>query len=142
MPLRSPRPPSIHPRALERSLPRCFAPMTRYVPTHAQQWQPIDVRGIAMQACRLWEGDHNVESGLYRLPQGLTIPRHHHPYWCQVFVVSGEMRVQAEGHEAHCIDAGGYYFVEPGDTHTETAVVDTLLLVTCEEDRPDLRRQP
>jgi hypothetical protein len=52
------------------------------------------------------------------------------------------MQVQAEGGPAHNFDAAGYYFVEPGDTHTETAVVDTLLLVTCEEDRPDLRRQP
>lgn len=42
--------------------------MTRYVPTEAQQWHPIDVRGVPMQACRLWEGDHNVESGLYRMP--------------------------------------------------------------------------
>jgi quercetin dioxygenase-like cupin family protein len=116
--------------------------MTRYLPTHEQQWHPIDVRGIPMQACRLWEGEHNVESGLYRMTQGLTIPRHHHPYWCQVFVVSGAMRVQADGDEPHTIDAGGYYFVEPGDTHTETALVDTQLLVICEEDRPEFRRQP
>jgi hypothetical protein len=39
-------------------------------------------------------------------------------------------------------DAGGYDFVEPGDTHTETALDDTLLLVICEEDRPEFRRQP
>lgn len=116
--------------------------MTRYVPTDAQQWHPIDVRGVPMQACRLWEGDHNVESGLYRMPQGLTIPRHHHPYWCQVFVVSGAMRVQADGDHPHTIEAGGYYFVEPGDTHTETAVEDTQLLVICEEDRPQFRLQP
>jgi quercetin dioxygenase-like cupin family protein len=59
-----------------------------------------------------------------------------------VFVVSGAMRVQADGDEPHTIDAGGYYFVEPGDTHTETALVDTQLLVICEEDRPEFRRQP
>jgi quercetin dioxygenase-like cupin family protein len=122
------------------AIPPQPAAVTRYLPTHAQQWHPIDVRGIAMQACRLWEGDHNVESGLYRLPQGLTIPCHHHSTWCQVFVVSGAMQVQAEGDDAHHIDAGGYYFVEPGDTHTETALVDSLLLVICEEDRPALRR--
>lgn len=115
--------------------------MTRYMPPEAQRWQPIDVRGIPMQACRLWEGDHNVESGLYRLPAGLTIPSHLHPYWCQVFVVSGTMQVQAEGEEAaHRIGAGGTYFVEPGDIHRETAIEDTVLLVTCEEDRPQFRR--
>jgi hypothetical protein len=30
--------------------------------------------------------------------------------------------------------------VEPGDTHSETALEDTLLLVICEEDRPEFRR--
>lgn len=52
------------------------------------------------------------------------------------------MRVQAEGEQPHHINAGGYSFVEPGDTHTETALVDTLLLVICEQDRPAFRRPP
>jgi quercetin dioxygenase-like cupin family protein len=114
--------------------------MTRYVPTEDQCWHSIDVRGITMQACRLWEGNHNVESGRYRMPKGMTIPSHHHPYWCQVFVVSGAMEVQADAGEPHSIGAGGYYFVEPGDTHRESAVEDTLLRVICEEDRPEFRR--
>lgn len=59
-----------------------------------------------------------------------------------MFVVSGAMRVQAEGEQPHHINAGGYSFVEPGDTHTETALVDTLLLVICEQDRPAFRRPP
>jgi quercetin dioxygenase-like cupin family protein len=114
--------------------------MTRYFPREDQQWHPIDVRGITMEACRLWEGDYNVESGLYRLPEGMTIPRHHHAFWCQVFVVVGAMRVREEGRGEHTIATGGCYFVEPGDTHTETALEDTLLLVICEEDRLELRR--
>lgn len=114
--------------------------MTRYVPTEDQLWQSIDVRGITMQACRLWEGNHNVESGLYRMPEGLTIPSHYHARWCQVFVVSGTMEVQGDAEEPHSITAGGYYFVEPGDTHRETAVEDSLLLVICEEDRQEFRR--
>lgn len=115
--------------------------MTRYLPTEDQRWQPIDVRGTTMQACRLWEGNYNVESGLYRMPAGMTIATHHHAHWCQVFVVSGTMAVQAEAEkEPHVVGAGGYYFVEPGETHQESAVVDSLLLVICEEDRPEFRR--
>ena len=116
--------------------------MTRYLPTEAQQWETREVRGQPLQACRLWEGNHNVEAGLYRLPKGMTLPRHLHTTWCQVFVVSGAMQVQAVGEDPQHIDAGGYYFVEPGDTHTETAMVDTQLLVICDEDRPEFRRQP
>jgi hypothetical protein len=52
------------------------------------------------------------------------------------------MQVQADGEEPHTIDAGGYDFVAPGDIDTETALVDTQLLVICEEDRPEFRRQP
>ena len=109
--------------------------MTKYLPTENQHWDPIDVRGITMQACRLWEGNYNVESALYRMPKGMTIPSHHHSNWCQVFVVSGRMEVQADGEEPHMMTTGGYYFVEPGDTHRETAIEDTVLLVICEEDR-------
>jgi quercetin dioxygenase-like cupin family protein len=64
----------------------------------------------------------------------MTIPSHHHAHWCQVFVASGKMEVQADAEEPHIIAAGGYYFVEPGDTHRETAIEDSLLLVICEED--------
>jgi hypothetical protein len=52
------------------------------------------------------------------------------------------MQVQAEGEEVHPIDAGGFDGVEPGDTHRDTALVDALLLVICEEDRPALRPGP
>jgi quercetin dioxygenase-like cupin family protein len=57
-----------------------------------------------------------------------------------VFVVKGTMEVQADAEEPHTIATGGCYFVEPGDTHRETAVEDSLLLVICEEDRPEFRR--
>jgi quercetin dioxygenase-like cupin family protein len=116
--------------------------MTKTVTAEDRRWHPIEVRGITMQACRLWEGDHNVESGLYRMPAGMTIPRHHHAHWCQVFVVSGAMAVRADGEEPHTIGAGGFYFVEPGDTHVEAALEDTLLLVICEEERPEFRCKP
>ncbi|MEB3321824.1 MAG: cupin domain-containing protein [Synechococcaceae cyanobacterium] len=76
------------------------------------------------------------------MPAGMAIPSHHHEHWCQVFVVSGTMAVQADGEELHTIGAGGFYFVEPGDTHAEAAMEDSLLLVICEEERPQFRRHP
>ncbi len=35
------------------------------------------------------------------------------------------MEVQAEAEEPHTIATGGYHFVEPGDTHRQTAVEDS-----------------
>ncbi|MFM9073159.1 MAG: cupin domain-containing protein [Cyanobium sp.] len=114
--------------------------MTRYFPPEDQHWHPIDVRGIEMQACRLWEGDYNVESGFYRLPAGMTIPRHKHLTWCHVYVIQGTMEVRVAEEPPHVMAAGAAYFVEPGDIHQETAREDALLLVICEEDRLELRQ--
>jgi hypothetical protein len=74
---------------------------------------PLEAEQLPMQACRLWAGNYNVESGLYRLPDGLTIPFHHHPCWSQVFVVSGAMNVQDVGEEPHRIAAGGLRWLVP-----------------------------
>ncbi len=49
-------------------------------------------------------------------------------------MVSGTIEVQTDGEEPHIMTTGGYYFVEPGDTHQETALEDTVLLVICKED--------
>ena len=115
--------------------------MTKYVTATAQRWEATEVRGVKVEKCLLWEGKHNVRSGFFRMPKGMQIPTHHHAYWVQVFVMSGKMQVEAVGSEAQSIAAGEYYFVEPGETHVETALEDTQLLVVAEEDREALRQQ-
>ena len=116
--------------------------MTKYVTATDQCWEATEVRGAKVEKCLLWEGKHNVRSGFFRMPQGMQIPTHHHAYWVQVFVMRGKMQVEAVGSEAQVIAAGEYYFVEPGETHVETALEDTQLLVVAEEDREALRQQP
>lgn len=82
-----------------------------------------------------------MRSGFFRMPTGMQIPMHHHRYWVQVLVMSGAMEVQADGESARTITTGGYYFVEPGETHVKTGVEDTLLLVVSEEEREEVRRE-
>ena len=114
--------------------------MTKYVTTKDQHWDTTDVRGAKVEKCLLWEGKYNVRSGLFRMPKGLAIPAHHHAYWVQVWVLSGKMQVEAVGSAAQTIAAGEYYFVEPGETHIETALEDTRLLVVAEENRAGCRQ--
>jgi len=116
--------------------------MTKYVSTEDQRWQSIYVRGVTMEACRLWEGKYNVRSGFFRMPEGMQVLMHYHPYWVQVLVMSGKLEVKVEGEDTQTIVAGGYYFVEPGEMHIETAVEDTLLFVVSEEEREELRFSP
>lgn len=63
------------------------------------------VRGCSSATdAELWEGGSNWNHHFlaaapwakndYRLPEGMTIPRHKHLTWCQVFVVQGTMEVQ------------------------------------------------
>lgn len=105
--------------------------------THPEDrhWKPVDVRGTTMETCTLWEGGHGTCAGLYRMPTGMRIARHLHARWVQVFVVEGAMRVDDDAGGVHTVDAGGYYFVEPGESHVETALRDTVVLVVEDEDR-------
>ena len=107
--------------------------MTKYVTATDQRWEATEVRGVAMEKCPLWAGKHHVRSTLYRMLKGTQLPSHQHAYWVQVFVISGKMQVEAVGSEAHTIAAGEYYFVEPGETHVETALEETQLLVVAQE---------
>jgi len=105
-----------------------------------RHWKPVDVRGTTMETCPLWEGGHGTCAGLYRMPAGMRIERHLHARWVQVFVVEGAMRVDDDGGGVHTVDRGGYYFVEPGESHVETALRDTVVLVV-EDEEPDATRQ-
>jgi quercetin dioxygenase-like cupin family protein len=112
--------------------------MSRYFPKENQLWVQAPVRGgTIMSKSVIWEGRFGVRSALFRMPSGMQIPIHTHPGWVQVMVLEGEMEISGEEGEKDIIPAGGCYFVEPGDTHIETALLDTLVLVTQEEDRPE-----
>lgn len=108
-------------------------------PEH-REWHPVDVRGTTMDKCTLWEGSHDTRAGLFRMQAGMCIEQHRHSRWVQVFVVEGEMRVDDADGETHAVAAGGYYFVEPGHSHTETAIVDSVVLVIQAEDRDVMMR--
>lgn len=112
--------------------------MSRYFKKESLSWVQSPVRGgTVMDKSIVWEGALDVRSAYFRMPAGMTIPKHTHPKWVQVTVLEGEMQVETEKDGVIRISAGECYFVEPGDSHTETAVRDTLVLVTQGEDRPE-----
>lgn len=115
--------------------------MPKFNHPESRRWHPVDVRGTTMDMCTLWEGGHDTCAGLYRMPAGMRIARHLHARWVQVFVVEGAMRVDDDAGGVHTVDAGGYYFVEPGESHVETALRDTVLLVVEDEDREEMRQE-
>jgi len=110
--------------------------MTIYSNESGEAWTTVDVRGTAMEKRVVWEGDYDVRSAFYNMPAGMRIEAHHHSKWVQVMVLQGRMRVEQEGQPARHIAAGEVYFILAGETHAETAVIDTRLLVTQGEDRP------
>ena len=112
--------------------------MSQYFPKQDLKWTETAVRGgTVMNKSVVWEGSFDIRSAFFRMPKGMCIPRHTHPKWVQVMVVEGEVEIEADQDAPVKVSAGGCYFVEPGDTHTETALVDSLVLVTQAEDRPE-----
>lgn len=112
--------------------------MSRYFAKENLTWTQAPVRGgTVMDKSIIWEGDFEVRSAFFRMPEGMSVPKHTHTKWVQVMVLEGEMEIESAQDGVVRIDAGGCYFVEPGDSHTEKAVQDTLVLVTQGEDRPE-----
>lgn len=106
--------------------------MSKYVDVSDQVWDTAEVVGATMDRCVLWGGEHQVFAGFFRLPAGMSLPLHHHSEWVQILILEGRMEVTLKGAEPRRIGPGGYYFVEPGDSHAESAVEDSLLLVVAE----------
>lgn len=109
--------------------------MSSYLHLDELQWTDVDVFGATMSKASVFEGDYDVRSGFFRMPAGCAVPPHRHTKWVQVVVLEGTMRVEQEGELDREVTAGSCYFVEAGETHVETAVEDTLVLVTQGEDR-------
>lgn len=103
--------------------------MSKYINTADQQWDQADIVGANMERCVLWNGGHNVFAGFFRMPAGMRLPLHQHDEWVQILVLGGRVRVTSKDGSSHIVAEGGYYFVEPGDAHTEEALEDALLLV-------------
>jgi quercetin dioxygenase-like cupin family protein len=112
--------------------------MSRYFQKERLSWEQAPVRGgTVMDKSVVWEGDYDTRSAFFRMSKGMSIPRHTHPKWVLVMVVEGAMEVENDEDGKVRIEAGGCYFVEAGDTHIETAIEDTVVLVTQGEDRPE-----
>jgi len=112
--------------------------MSRYYPKERQSWEETIVpSGAIMDKCIIWEGDFKVRSAFFRMSKGTINLKHTHSKWVQVMVLEGEMEIESEKDGTVRIAAGECYFVEPDESHMETALEDTLVLVTQGEDRSE-----
>lgn len=115
--------------------------MSRYIATDTRTWEPVDVRGTVMEKCALWNDGFDVQSSFFRMPEGCVIRKHVHMQWVQVAVLEGEMQIESEQDGTVRLTAGGCYVMKPGEGHVETAVRDTVVLVTQLNRHPDYQVQ-
>lgn len=108
----------------------------RHVTIEGAEWFTLDVHGTMMDKAVIFEGNYDVRSAFFRLPKSEIIHRHTHTKWVQVMVMSGCMRVQQDGSAEFDARPGSVYFLDPNYPHTETALEETVVLVTQGEDRP------
>lgn len=111
--------------------------MAKFVTTQDQKWAEAQLAGFHVAECRLWD-DNNLFSGIFKLPKGFVFPHHSHRNWVQVFVLSGQVRVDLDGDEPRSIARGEYYLIEPGEPHVETVEEDITALITTADNRDAL----
>lgn len=99
-------------------------------------YHETSIYGTVLHRSPLFEGDHGVRSAFVKMRQGDVIKNHQHRKWVQVAVMNGTLEVAQRG-TVFVAKAGDAYFLDPGHPHVETALEDSLVLVTQGEDRPD-----
>ncbi|OGT85166.1 MAG: hypothetical protein A3H91_05345 [Gammaproteobacteria bacterium RIFCSPLOWO2_02_FULL_61_13] len=68
--------------------------------------------------------------GKYKSSKGVQFTRHTHTDWVVVTVLNGKVEVSRHnGADIRVYLPGDTYLVEPGDTHTETSLEDTEVVV-------------
>ena len=101
-------------------------------------WGPdVEEHDMVAQRCLVWEGKYNLYSALFRMPKGGTFDEHTHPNWIQTVVLEGQLKVETKKDGTHLIGPGECYIIEPDEPHIESAVEDTLVLITKPEGREE-----
>lgn len=106
--------------------------MTSFTTVESRDWISSDAIGQAIERCKLWFGEGGVSCSLVKIPADTDMGRHKHDSWVSVFVIEGTMIVSdADGERT--LSAGDFYFVEPGDVHSErTKDAATFLTIKAE----------
>ncbi|MBR8640507.1 cupin domain-containing protein [Streptomyces tuirus] len=102
--------------------------MPKFTQVDEREWIHEDVVGHAIDRCKLWYDGHGLSFSLVKMPADHELSLHRHETWVAVFVVEGAMKWEGDGQE-RTLDAGGFYFVNPGEEHVETSLKDTLVLI-------------
>lgn len=103
--------------------------MAKYINKQDREWKTVDIVGNQIEICELWH-DENVSTRIAPMPKGKDLGFHRHDTWVQVYVIQGKLKVKPDN---KLIEEGGYFFVEPGDEHSEVAIEDSLVLVIRDE---------
>ncbi len=94
----------------------------------------VEAHEMISQRCLVWEGKYGMYSALFRMPKGGTFDKHTHPNWIQTVVLEGQLKVETEEDGTHFVRAGECYIIESDEPHIESAVEDSVVLITMAED--------
>ena len=94
----------------------------------------VEAPEIVLERCVLWEGKYNLFSSIFRVPKGgLPSSKHRHG-WVQALVLEGQLKVETENDGVRFVRAGECYIIESDEPHIESAVEDSVVLITMAED--------
>ena len=75
------------------------------------------------------DGKHAVGASILRVPERYEYRMHKHLDWAYVAVLEGEIRLETPDGTVHWVEAGGSYYVPPGEAHIETMLANSVVVV-------------
>jgi quercetin dioxygenase-like cupin family protein len=103
--------------------------ISKIINPNDRTWIHEDVVGHAIDRCNLWYDGHDVSFSLVEMPASHRLSLHRHETWVAVYVVKGAMEVESDGGAPARVEAGGFYFVNPGEEHVETSLEPTTVMI-------------
>ncbi len=105
----------------------------RYKSTQDAPYEYVDIEGGGNYGYVRMSFDHADAVGMvgkYKSSKGVQFTRHTHTDWVVLTVISGKVEVSRdEGADVRVYYPGDTYLVEPGETHVETSLEDTVVVV-------------
>ena len=100
--------------------------MSYLKPKAQQSWSATDIEGVSV--CSWRENETSGGASLVRLKRGVNFPKHNHPGWEEVLILSGQIIVGGQ-----TLSEGDYFYTEAGEIHDVVAEEDTIVFVSSEK---------
>ena len=114
--------------------------MARYLTAAEMKWQDVEIpmtwadgvepHDMIAESCMLSTGEGGIYTAMFRMPKGYSFDMHLHATCVQSVVLQGQLQLETKQDGPRVFNAGECYIIEPDEPHVETALEDSVVLIT------------